>query len=166
MGDSGIESAFKFVAFKVHDLRLSMKPPVDIARPVGPEDVWQLKIGVRVPQYLAVRKVYIAGLNLQLALFSPELLKDQPELANDDAILFVEASCSGAFSVAEGQFSREIEDKLVKIQAPALLLPYVRATILSLLANAGFGSAMLPLINMNELAKMALEGTEIEIIDA
>ena len=45
-----------------------------------------------------------------------------------------------------------VEDKIIKIQAPAILFPYLRASVTSVLLNAGFSQIQMPLINVNELA--------------
>jgi hypothetical protein len=162
-----VEASFRFLAYKVTDAHLSVKQPVDYVRAIGPDDVWQMTIKIQTPQYFSKRKLYVAGEYLRLALFSAQAAAArQSETENlDDAILVVEVTASGVFSVEEGRFAKDLEDRLVKLQGPAILLPYVRATILSLLATSGFGSAMIPLINMNEVAKTALKETEIEIVD-
>jgi preprotein translocase subunit SecB len=76
-----------------------------------------------------------------------------------------EVSIVGMFSAEQGRFSKDIEDKLVKIQIPAILMPYVRATITSLLAHAGFGSVIFPLINIHEVARQAVAAADIQLID-
>ncbi|MDQ7031324.1 MAG: protein-export chaperone SecB [Desulfonauticus sp.] len=67
--------------------------------------------------------------------------------------------------VEEGKLEKEVEEKLVKYQIPALLFPYLRGTITSFLSNAGFASVILPLINIYALAKDYLSDMDIEIID-
>jgi preprotein translocase subunit SecB len=158
----GIESSFQFLDYKIHELWLENRNP--FAGPeIGSKDVWQLKLDVQVPRYYVKKRVYIGGLKCELALFDKSLPKD--EYAPGTARLIVKASISGVFAVKKGQFPKELEEKLVKVQIPALLFPYVRGTVTSVLANAGFGSIVLPLLNMNELGKEALKDAGIEIVE-
>lgn len=71
---------------------------------------------------------------------------------------------SGYFKVAEGPLDPELEKNLVRIQIPAILFPFVRSAISSLTINAGFPGVILPLINVQEIAKEA--GDKIQIQEA
>jgi preprotein translocase subunit SecB len=57
-----------------------------------------------------------------------------------------------------------MEEKLVRLQIPALLFPYLRPGVTSLLANAGFPGVMFPLINVQALAADA--GNKIRVQEA
>lgn len=157
-----IESSFKFLTYKIHELHLEYPNPFD--RPeIGPKDVWHLKLNVQVPRYYVKQKVYVGGLKCELMLFDKSI--PEHEYTLDKAILTVRTTVSGVFAVKKGQFPKELEEKLVKVQIPALLFPYVRGTVTSVLAGAGFGSMILPLINMNEVGKEALRDAGIKIIE-
>jgi preprotein translocase subunit SecB len=92
-------------------------------------------------------------------------LESGGEITDEDRLLFVEGGIAGLFTVDKGKFDKGTEKGLVRIQIPALLLPYLRGTITSLLANAGYGTVILPLINIHALAEEQLQGTEIKVID-
>ncbi|MDA3811423.1 MAG: protein-export chaperone SecB, partial [Spirochaetaceae bacterium] len=51
---------------------------------------------------------------------------------------------------------------VAKYQFPTILFPYLRSTVTSFFANAGFGTFIFPLINVVELAKKLLTDNEIE----
>jgi preprotein translocase subunit SecB len=51
------------------------------------------------------------------------------------------------------------EKNMVQINIPAILLPYLRSAITTILSQAGFGTIVLPLINIYEIAKQ--QTTEI-----
>jgi hypothetical protein len=161
-------SALRFVSYRLDHLRLKAK--ADIATLAGDpveasnnEDEWDIKLGVRTPQYYSKRKIYIGGVDCGLFMFPKEMPKD--ERKPDASTVFVEVGISGAFDVEAGRLEKEIEDKLVRVQIPAILFPYVRASVTLLLASAGVGSVILPLINMNEVGKNALKDKEIQVID-
>ena len=61
--------------------------------------------------------------------------------------------------------TKDVEKNIITLQFPSILLPYLRSTLTSILANAGFGSVVLPLINLVEVAKGAQKELEIIYID-
>lgn len=155
-------SDFKFLSYKVHSLKLDVPlTAANVARSVDPLDIWNMKIGVREPVFFTKNKVYLGGVDCGISLLDRSLPEEERP---DKPILSLDIGISGLFAT-EGRFEQAIEDQLVKVQIPALLFPYVRATVTSLLANAGFGSVILPLINMNEVGRTALKDKEIQIID-
>ncbi len=63
------------------------------------------------------------------------------------------------FKVPNDRFSKAVEEQIVKNHFPVLLLPYLRSTISSFLANAGIVPFVFPLINLHRLA----ENTDISV---
>ncbi|MGO9482843.1 MAG: protein-export chaperone SecB [Candidatus Kryptoniota bacterium] len=130
---------------------------------VVPENTsWKMEFGFRQPIYFKSRKKYVVGMNVKLSL-----LPNPPESADvdKDFLLRADLGIEGMFSVEEGQIAKEIEEDIVRVHAPAILLPYARSTFTSLLSNAGFGSFILPLINIEEMARRAAEKPEIKVVD-
>lgn len=123
---------------------------------------WKLEFAFREPFYFARPKKYITGMNIKVSL-----LPNPPETADvsKDSLLQVELGVSGIFSVEEGRLAKETEDELIKVQAPALLFPYIRSTLTSLLSNAGFGSFILPLLNIQEMAKQSPATAEVKTVE-
>jgi preprotein translocase subunit SecB len=162
MGDGSVDSAFKFVAYKIHHVNLRM-PQVEIGRQPKEGDVWQVKMGIAVPQYHVKQKAYVSAIDCGLYLFEKDPEKEG--LSPEQAIVVLEMGIAGVFEVQPGRLEKDIEDRLVRAQLPALLFPYIRGAMTSLLANAGFGSVIIPLVNMNEAGRDALKDKEILIID-
>ena len=57
------------------------------------------------------------------------------------------AAVEGAYSLVDGDDPQKLE-KFAKLQGPVLLLPYLRATISGLTAQARIGAIILPPLNM------------------
>jgi len=127
------------------------------------EGLWELKLGIRQPAFYKASKTYVGGLDCGLFLY-PQTL-DQEQRTSEKALISIEAGISGVFTVMDERFEEPLEQQLVRVQIPALLFPYLRGTITLLLANAGFGSVIMPLINVNELAKETLKDKEILVVE-
>lgn len=159
-----MKSSFKFETYKVDVLIFEVKRIVGLLEFAGNIDPnsWKLSIAVREPLYSQSRKKYIGGLDTNLCLFPPEVKTED----KNEALIKLDVGIAGIFSTAEeGGFEKEVVENLVRVQIPAILFPYIRATITSLLANAGFGSVILPLVNMTELAKQAVGEVVIKTIE-
>ncbi len=146
MADSSIKSAFQMLSFKMDKIDFSVTPTLgvlsmNLGAELGEND---FKISFRNPfRYTEDNKnLYVTGLMISLSIKN----KDKNEIANGVFTI------TGLFS-AENFEDKSIEEKLAKFQAPTILLPYIRSCITSTLANAGFGSIVLPLINMNAVAQ-------------
>lgn len=157
-------SAFRFESYKVDFLTYRMKSTVAmLSVPGTPENTtWNLQFAFRQPMYLKVPKKYVTGMNVKLLL-----LPGSPEApgVSEDSMLELELGISGLFSVEEDRLAAEVEQELVKVHAPAILFPYVRSTLTSLLSNAGFGSFILPLLNIQEMAKQTPVPLEIKVVE-
>ncbi len=159
-----MKSAFKFETYKIDVLVFEIKRIIGLLGFAGYIDpnLWKLNITIREPLFSQGQKKYIGGIDTGLYLFPPEIKTED----KNEALIKVDIGIVGVFSsVEEGGFNKETIENLVKVQIPAILFPYVRSTITSLLANAGFGSVILPLINMQELAKQAVGEVSIKTID-
>lgn len=113
------------------------------------QDNWDLSVSIRQPSYMSSKKVYISGVGCKLLL----KFKDGDE---EKVLAKLDATISGVFST-ESKFPPETEQSLVMYNMPAILFPYLRGAITAYLGNAGFGSIILPLINMQEVAKRSFK---------
>jgi preprotein translocase subunit SecB len=170
MSVSGVKSSFCFESYKIDTLKLTAAQNVELLSFKGaiPEDEWHVSISIRIPSFFKTKNAYVGGLHMSLMLLTQEgkaKLESGGEITDEDRLLFVEGGIAGLFTVDKGKFDKGTEKGLVRIQIPALLLPYLRGTITSLLANAGYGTVILPLINIHALAEEQLQGTEIKVID-
>lgn len=156
-------SEFQFKSYKIDRFRYQMTPYLQLLEinETFDQNLWELEIGVRQPLFSKGQKAYIGGLDIRLSLELP----DDQDKEKKIEILQLEAGIAGLFVVKEGKFEKETEEKLVKYQIPALLLPYLRGTITSFLSNAGFASVILPLINIHALAEKQLKDIDIEVIE-
>lgn len=152
MGNRRITSSFQMVSYKIDKLELSVKDENAslLQKNLFPTEQWAFGVALRAPQYAAKERAYFSGLEVRL-IFGD---RDHPEIELD-------AGICGLFRVIGDDFSPEVENKIAKIQFPAILFPYLRAAITNILASAGFGSVVLPLININALAEDQLKDVEI-----
>lgn len=162
----GIASLFQFKAYKIDRVKMDTQPTLDVlglsATSAGVE--WKLDLAIRSPQYFAKEKCYVGGLDATMALFPVgsrvvAIADEERKLVN------LEMGVAGFFTVADQRFEPAVEENLVRIQIPALLLPYLRGAMTTLLANGGFGSIMLPLINIHRVAEEQLKGQEIQVVE-
>lgn len=169
MAESSVVSAFKFESYKVDKFNFQAAQSLDLLLFKGliPEEELVFNIVIRHPIYFEKVKVYVGGINISLFILNNEgkIEKEEGQKVSDSNKIFsVECGIAGVFSVENGRLEKEVENSLVFTQIPALLLPYLRGTLTSLLANAGFGVVLLPLINIHEVAKQALSDVQLQII--
>ncbi len=158
-----IKSAFQFESYKIDKINLEMLHSLNLLEFKGNIDpeLWEFKIGLRKPLYFENNKKYIGGLDFCLKLLPKS---SQGDKEKNEPLLTIEIGIAGIFAVKDKRFDSEIEKQLVKVQIPAILFPYIRGALTSLLANAGFGSVVIPLINIHELANKSFKDVEIDII--
>jgi preprotein translocase subunit SecB len=150
-----MNSGFRFISYKVDSVELKMRNNLFLlSKKIFDED-WDVEIGMRIPQYFTGNKVYLAGLDCTMTY--PPLEGDESK----EPSIFLTAGIMGLFEVDEGRFPPEMEKKFVRSHLPTLVMPYVRATMTSLLANAGIGIHIFPLVNMHEIASKTLKDEEI-----
>lgn len=154
-----MKSRFQFVGYKVDRLSLKVYPTLEIIEAMDFDSDWKIELNVRRPAFYTEKKIYLGGVGCTFKKISSDL-----ETREEIELVAVEASIVGTFKV-DGKFDEEkTETLLVFHQMPTILFPYLRGTITSLLANAGIGSVIVPLINMNVAARNALEGQTVEVL--
>ena len=163
MGNSSIKSQFQFVSYKVDKLQFDIKPDLGLlaSNKTLTADMWDIVFSIRQPSFFSQRKCYVAGLDIKIEL------KDDNEKIDEgtENLISLSAGIAGLFEVSEGRFESETEKNIIKNHFPVLLLPYLRSTITSLLANAGFTPFVFPLINLHRLAELNLKNMEIRLIN-
>jgi len=164
MGNSSVTSSFQFISYKIDTLNLQMLRSFDLVQLTGTIDpkLWEMNIAIRPPQYFKSKKMYLGGLDIKIDLPSGND-KGSPE---DKTLISLSVGIAGIFKVEDGtRLDKNLEDQLVKLQIPAILLPYARSAITSLMAHGGYGSIILPLINIHEVAKNTLANVPIAEIE-
>ncbi|WP_020586957.1 protein-export chaperone SecB [Desulfobacter curvatus] len=152
MGVGSIKSEFDFISYKVDRLEYSLKPDINLLEYTEylPSEEWNIQIAIRQPSYFSDKAIYVAGLDVNIELSNEN---------TDEKLITLSAGVAGMFKVPGERFPQEVEEQIVKNHFPVLLLPYLRSTISSLLANAGIVPFIFPLINLHKLA----EHTDISI---
>ena len=156
----GIESAFQFVSYKIDILHLDVTKDVRsllFNGAVSPEQV-ELAVSIRNPIHISADNAYVGGLEILFSIYFSS------ELVEKNRIVQGRAGVSGYFKVVGDTLDAGLEKNLVLIQIPAVLFPYVRSAITALTINAGFPALVIPLINVQELARQA--GDKIQIQEA
>lgn len=155
MAESSINSGIQFESYKLDNISFSMITEVDIlAKKQYPN--CEIKYQFAFRNALRLKKtdrvLYVTGLKIDLMIFDKDTSK---QIATGSFVI------TGLFS-STGDFSKEVEENLIKFQAPTILFPYIRASISLILTTAGFSGVILPLINVTEAAK----SLNLEIEDA
>jgi hypothetical protein len=160
--NSGISSGFHFLSYKIDQVDLKVQRSVEMLEANSFDGEWNVTIALRKPLFYSQRKIYICGLECTMSYPTPAdmVKKGIPELVS------LKAGMAGIFRAESGRIPPDVETRLVKIQAPYILLPYLRGAMTSLLANSGIGAMIFPLVNLHEIAKEVLKDESITIRDA
>ena len=134
---------------------MNTKPYLGLLAHNGPFAPWIFDLAFDIPAYSKKNNVYICGFQL----------KGSCNDKKQNSIIEFNTNISGIFKVIEKIEDKVLEEKVIKIQAPSLLLPYLRSTITSYFANAGYGPIIFPLINVHKMAEEAMADFQIKIID-
>lgn len=166
MSENSIESEFKFISYKIGAFQFRMEKAIGLLlfrENFDPEKI-DFRIAVHPPLYFKSKQIYICGLSCQVFLNQPKEKASEPgnseatavESKADNVRLFeLSASIDGVFQTkSQTRFPVELEDTLVKLQAPTILFPFLRSSIVSFFADAGFGSVIMPLVNVTKIAEM------------
>jgi len=152
-----INSAFAFLGYKIDKIAFETAPnllALEFSNSV-PFDQIDLEISIRKPILFEPQNVYVSGIDMRTTVFQSSSKKPEEELVKG---LF---GIAGSFRLENNSLPLDKVDLLVKVQFPSILLPYLRAAITSVFAHAGFGSILIPLVNIHQLAADSLSGIEI-----
>ena len=140
-----MKASLQFVSYKIDVMKLDVQDKVGVicAAYNGQED-WSFLFGLMQPSYLKGPDIYISGVNAKTMLGSVE----KPEVS-----LFV--NVTGIFKKDGEQFGEGWEN-FIKAQMPAVLSPFLRTAITNILAMAGFGQVVPPLVNFHKMSKELL----------
>lgn len=150
-----MKSFIQFLGYKIDSIRLNIPTTPSYIEKDNFKNELRLDISVKKPKFRKSTNVYYGGIDIRLSGNIDE------NISNPDFHLSL--SIVGAF-ILTGTIKAEQLQNIIKKQIPTLLFPYVRATITSTLSNAGFGSVILPIINMHKVVE-SIPDFEIEEID-
>jgi preprotein translocase subunit SecB len=142
-----VEASFQFLNYKIDFARYVTDRSVAFLDRKAPLEPEELQLGARIKNPTKLPNNEYAG-GLALNLNAPNEESEEPRFE-------LEMGITGLFQVQGDDLDDELIDKLVKFQIPAILFPYLRSAMTGFLANAGFPSIFLPLINVNRLAEQS-----------
>jgi preprotein translocase subunit SecB len=154
VADGSVKSGFQFDSYKVDKIDFTVEQ--NLSTLASRQNDFDVKYSFSFRDALkykdsADKVLYVTGLRVYVSVLSKN---DQHEMAKG---MF---EITGLF-VSMGTFTPEQEEFLARTQAPTILFPYVRAIISQTMYNAGFAIPIMPLLNINEMAK----DTKLKIID-
>lgn len=168
MAESSIKSSFQFKSYKVDKINFYSKPDINVLIRMNniPLDEMNLAFAIRQPLFFSSEKIYVGGFDLLFHVSTPDQKDDAPiSEPNEHTLVRLEMGIAGVFKIEDDKLTPDQEDELVKVSIPAILLPYARAALTSLLANAGFGAVIFPLVNIYELAKEQMKDTTVKVLE-
>ncbi|GAB1401105.1 hypothetical protein MASR1M68_00160 [Elusimicrobiota bacterium] len=163
--DSGIISNFQFLGYKVDSFKVKNKNKVmNILNYFKGNENWMSSISVRQPTLYKTDLLFLGGIRLVLALHEDTI--EAKDRSIDNALISLDCSIVGLFKIIDikdFENNKKVYEDLGKYQIPAILSPYLRATVTSYFANAGYGSFMFPLINFTQIAHD--DNVKLEIVE-
>lgn len=154
MGGSSIKAGIQLNSFKMDKIEFSVVPKLSVLASVNNSQT-KTDFNVSFRNVIKFSKnspvLYVTGLRV---IVSISQIDTDEKIANGEFII------TGLFS-SDLSLPKEQEEKLIKHQAPAILFPYLRSAISSVIASSGFSLVVLPLINIYELSKTV----SIEIVE-
>jgi hypothetical protein len=153
MASGGIViSGMEFIAYRVIDMEIKTLPTFGMLfTEITFDSEWDFGLGFSNITFEPDAGIYVVPLSARMNLLQTG---DLEKRSREDPYISVNATISGAFRFTEKSImDNELREKMIRQQAPAIILPYLRATIGTMLVSAGFGGVTIPLINMYETAK-------------
>lgn len=149
-----MRSGMEFLNYRVVDLALRSGTEVSASiRGLPDKTRWRTGIGLGDVIHYRDEDYYVASVSAEMTLL-PLGTDDGGDGQDENCILASSGSIYGVFRVSQGAgIDPALRDKLLLNQAPAILMPFLRAAITGMLALAGYGALPLPLINMAALAE-------------
>jgi preprotein translocase subunit SecB len=152
MADGGITAQFNFLSYKIYKVEMEMDNKLGYLLNNDAILSSEVELSIRLSdtdKYISSDGsiMYLRGLNTRI-----EIIDKDKETGTENSILKGEFSIKGVFAPT-GPVEKEAEENFTKINIPAILMPYLRASMSSVLSGAGFGTVLFPLINIYELAK-------------
>jgi preprotein translocase subunit secB len=152
-----IKSDFQFLSYKIDEINFHVKNNVNALIYTYSEDTnIEMNFAVRdiAKSTSDNRTQCMCGLDIRI------IIKD----GSSNEIAQGGFGIEGVFLV-DGTLENEKEENIVKFQFPTILFPYLRSAVTNILASAGFGSIIFPLINVHNLIANQQEHNPIKIID-
>lgn len=151
MASGGIAiSGLEFMSYRVVEMEIKTLPVIAMLfTEITSNSDWELRIGFSDITFVPNNRIYVVPLEIIMNLIKVDSKEKRP---SDSAYLSTRAVISGVFRFTDNcTMSKELREKMIRQQAPAIIMPYIRATISTMLISAGFGGITMPLINLYEM---------------
>jgi hypothetical protein len=160
MGRSSMKSEFQFLSYKIDSLNLSILHDIGVLQFGGNYErlEWNQLISIRKPVFFPKEKIYVCAVDTEMKLISN---LDSTKVNSE--WLALKIGIAGLF-VTQNRLEDGLEKQFVTISAPAILYPFVRAAAANILSSSGFGSVVMPLINMYKIGKEFANMEDFSII--
>lgn len=159
MGDSSLKAEFRFLSYKIDEIKLSILHDIGVIQfDCNYEKcTWDQSISISNPVFFTSSKIYLCGVNSTL-----KLRHEKEKSKRKETWLKLQIGIVGLFAI-DDRIKEDLEKKFVAIGAPAILFPFMRAACANILASSGFGSVVMPLINMHKVGRafLAKEGFDV-----
>lgn len=144
-------SGLEFMSYRVIDMEIKTLHTIGMLfTEITSKSGWDFKIGFNDITFEPEEGFYIVPVSIKMKLLQ---LDDGKKRPSKNPYLSVQATISGVFRFTEEcTMDNGLREKMIRQQAPAIVLPYLRATISTMLVSAGFGGVTMPLINVYEMA--------------
>lgn len=154
MANSSIAS-LEFLNYKIGDLHLNMKPIWGYLwhKPTPADEEWVAFNRFSTTYYHEESDSYMVTFGLRLAL--KRILGRDP-LPEGEFFVDAQGDITGLFRFnKETEHPKQTQENLIRFNGPAILAPYLRAALSSLLAQSGYGHVISPLLNIYQAAQDA-----------
>jgi preprotein translocase subunit SecB len=145
MADRSSLASLQFISYKIDSINLKMVNDVEVLASNSLSRPYEINfnMGIRNPAKYLIKDIihYVGGLEINLNILGNQKMQ----------ILQGTFGIAGLFRLKN--IEQQEENNMVQINIPAILLPYLRSAITTILSQAGFGTIVLPLINIHEVAK-------------
>ena len=147
-----IISGLEFVSYRVISMTINMLPTIGMLfTEISSESDWDFGVGFSEITFDPSAGFYIVPLTTTMHLLQVD---GGERKTREESYISASATISGVFKFTdECTMSVELREKMIRQQAPAIVFPYLRATMSNLLISAGFGGITLPLLNIYEMAR-------------
>jgi preprotein translocase subunit SecB len=165
-GTSSINAVMQFYSYKIDTFSYTMKKDFNLLQinaPINPI-CWDINMSIRIPEFHKVHDKYICGMDVIVSLHDSNI--EERDRNESNALLKMNAGIAGIFGFDNSsEVSNDLKLKLIKVQAFAILLPYLRGSVTAFVANSGFGTFIFPLINVQNMAEVYLKDLDIKVIE-
>ena len=150
MAESGV-AALEFLNYKITGLNYFVKPMVALVLGNFTNIDWQFMHDFQPTLHSESNNIYISQFDFRVACFE---IGDFKPLPDEEPYIALSGEITGMFRFDnDSELSDDQKNNLIRFQAPAILSPYLRGALSSILALSGWPGAVFPLLNIYKMAQ-------------